>query len=112
MCLILFHEYLRIFLSFIFLKTDIAFFENLATAVLDLDKHFKVYNFVKLIITYLSFIFLSPGFLKSTLLTIIMTSLILYIFFVMAGFLKNKNYEDSIKNNKFFNDYFINFMYV
>ena len=108
--IVLFHDYLRIFLSIIFLKSNILFFENLATAVLDLDKNFQVYNFIKLIITYLSFIFLSPGFLKSILLIIIMTSLILYVFFVITGFLKNKNYENSIKNNKLFNDYFINFI--
>ena len=90
--IVLFHDYLRIFLSIIFLKSNILVFENLATAVLDLDKNFQVYNFIKLIITYLSFIFLSPGFLKSILLIIIMTSLILYVFFVITGFLKNKNY--------------------
>lgn len=106
--LILFHDYLRIIMSYIFLKTDISYFENLANNIINQEENYKFPNFVKLIITYLSFIFLTPGFLKSTTLIIIMTSLILYAFLVVTGVVKNFKYENLIKNNKYFNDYLIN----
>ena len=80
-------------MSYIFLKTDITILENIANEVMNKEQNYKVPNFVKLIITYLSFIFLTPGFLKSTTLIIIMTSLILYAFLVITGVVKNFKYD-------------------
>ncbi len=108
--LVFFHSNLRVIMSAIFLKTDILMLNNIANAILNDDKNFQVPNIVKLVITYLSFVFLTPGFLKSTILIVVMSSLILYIFLVMIGFVKNKNYENLIKNNNLFNDYVLNLL--
>lgn len=109
LCLILFHSELREFISPILFKTNIVFFQNLSSAVLDIDKNFQVPNFIKLIVTYFSFIFLTPGFLKSITLIILMTLLFIYIFFVIIELIKSKHYEE-FKKNKLFKDYYLNFI--
>ena len=86
-------------------------FSNIESCLKDpYGKNFLIPNFIKLIITYLSFIFLSPGFLKSTLLFVAMTIIIFYTFLVLVGFKKNKNFDIFSKKKIFLNDYLINFL--
>jgi len=97
-------------MSKLFNQSGITYLENIDKWVLNNDKSYTYPNFVKLIITYLSFIFLSPGLLKSTILFVVMTLIIFYTFLVVGGFIKNKNYNIFIKEKKLFNDYLVNFL--
>jgi len=106
--LIYFHDYLILYLAELFNQSGITFFQNIGKWVLKNDKLYIYPNYVKLIITYLSFIFLSPGFVKSTILFVVMTLIIFYTFLVVVGFIKNKNFDNFFKEKKFFNDYLIN----
>ena len=72
--------------------------------VLDIDKNFYYPNYFKLIISYISFIFLSPGYVKSLLLIILMSLLILYCLLTIFNFTKNRHY---IKIKKSFNKKFV-----
>ena len=105
--IIIFHSVLLELFSNILGSTGIDYFENISTHVLG-KTNFIYPNFTKLFITYISFIFLSPGYVKSIILIVLMTLIIFYTFFVLVGFLKNKNYDFFSKDKDFFNDYHIN----
>ena len=97
-----------LFLRKIFDQTGINYFKNISKYVFGIEKLYTHPNFVKLLITYISFIFLSPGYVKSTILIALMTIIIFYTFFVIIGFLKNKNYNFYSKYMDKFDDYYLN----
>ena len=90
--LISFESYIQSLISSYFKGSGISFFENMGRYVLDIDKNFYYPNYFKLIISYISFIFLSPGYVKSLLLIILMSFLILYCLLTIFNFTKNRHY--------------------
>ena len=102
--LISFESYIQSLISSYFKGSGISFFENMGRYVLDIDKNFYYPNYFKLIISYISFIFLSPGYVKSLLLIILMSFLILYCLLTIFNFTKNRHY---IKIKKSFNKKFV-----
>ena len=86
--LISFESYIQSLISSYFKGSGISFFENMGRYVLDIDKNFYYPNYFKLIISYISFIFLSPGYVKSLLLIILMSFLILYCLLTIFNFTK------------------------
>lgn len=105
--LALYERQVQSYVSVIFMKSETIFFQNMSRNVLDIDKNFIHPNYYKLIITYFSFVFLTPGFLKSVVFLVLMSIAILYTFGVVTGYLKNTNYTKSLKI-KFFKDNLIN----
>ncbi len=97
--LILFERIVQGYISDYLFQTDIAFFKNLSVYVLEDEKYFKYPNFIKLIITYFSFIFLTPGFVKSLLLIITTSFAILYSLLLISGLIKKRYYDQILKDN-------------
>ncbi len=106
--MIIFEGQIQAQVSSLLLQTDVTYFQNISRYVLDVEKNFVYPNYIKLIITYFSFIFLTPGFVKSFLLLIVMTIVIFYSVLIITGYLKGKNYYELIRSN-YFKDNLINF---
>lgn len=105
--LILFERQIQDYLSIILMSSETYYLQNVSRNVLDIDKNFVYPNYYKLIITYFSFVFLTPGHTKSIVFLILMSIALLYTFGVVIGYFKNKNYTKSLKI-KFFYDNLIN----
>jgi hypothetical protein len=105
--LILFERQIQDYLSIILMGSETYYLQNVSRNVLDIDKNFVYPNYYKLIITYFSFVFLTPGHTKSIFFLISMSIALLYTFGVVIGYFKNKNYTKSLKI-KFFYDNLIN----
>ncbi len=106
--LVLFERQIQGQISAYLFKTDIHYFKNLSNYVLEDEKNFIVPNYIKLIITYFSFTFLTPGFVKSSVLLITMTVVIFYSILLISGLIKKKHFNVLLKNNYFKNN-LINF---
>ena len=106
--IIIFHSNLLELLAKIFDQPSSQYFTSLSKYVFGQEQYYTLPNFTKLFITYISFIFLSPSYVKSTILIVLMTLIIFYTFLVTVGFLKNKNYDFLSKDRDFFNDYHLN----
>ena len=115
--LILFHEQSRLVLATIldsavhiknFLPDTLYSYTNsVSTHILKDHRLYETPNIFKLFITYASFIFFTPAYLKSTILFILISCLFFYIFLIMMGFVSNKKYK-FVTENKFYNEYITN----
>ncbi len=106
--LIIFERQIQEQISIFLLQTDITFFQNLSKYVLKPEQNFIYPNYIKLIITYFSFIFLTSGFVKSFLALTVMTIVIFYSILMIFGLIKKKYFDEILKNNYFKNN-IINF---
>ncbi len=105
--LVIFERQIQNGLSSFFLISNTDYLQNISKYVLDHEKNFIVPNYFKLIITYFSFVFLTPGFLKSTILLILMTILVIYVISIITEYYPSDNYK-KLKKIRSFNDYIIN----
>lgn len=95
--LIIYEREFQNFLVGYFEKSNIIYLQNFAEHVFKVEKLFLYANFVKLIITYFSFIFMTPGFLKSTLLIVTMTGVIIYTILTIFNYVKNIHFKENLK---------------
>ena len=105
--LLVYDRQIQHYLSVLFMQSDIDFFQNISRWVLEQEKNFLVPNYFKLIITYFSFVFLTPGFLKSLILLILVTIVIIYSLGLATGYFRNNRFK-KLKKISFFNDCLIN----
>lgn len=116
--LILFHEQFRILFasllnfgseSDLVSGTGSIYLNDISTYVVEDDRLYLIPNGFKLIVTYASFIFFTPAWLKSTLLLILMSCVCFYILLVMTGIRTNEKYE-KLSKSKIYDEYLCNFL--
>tara|TARA_A100001011_G_scaffold395683_1_gene491424 strand:- start:6900 stop:8114 length:1215 start_codon:yes stop_codon:yes gene_type:complete len=101
------HENLREFVAILLENSGILYFQNISTHVIKDEQLYLTSSFLKLIITYFSFIFLTPGFVKSTILFIFISIIFVYSFLFILG-IANKKKLLRLERDKNYNDTLIN----